>query len=276
MCGVQLWKVGVHKRQTLRFVSKINLFSNDFNISIKMKNRALIILGMIAFSILAGLGAGMLSLQNSPDFGLATVKFGIVTMAVSYLAQWATGISIYMPSSFLGCMPLVGVKRKCNTITTGGIKRLYLVLCEDLANDFLSFNLALTAGEYAAAIPLKDTKKFIEVEAWYDSSKIDGEMKAGGGFTQGLEFKILGYDKDIVKFQALLYETPVNAIAQGNDNKLYYVGAKYTPLMFDAVMMVPEKGTARKEVTFKAKNDGFNHPVMPLAETATFEVEALV
>ena len=241
-----------------------------------MKNRTFAIIGMVLFSLLAGAGAFVLSLSNSPEVGMAAVKFGIVSMSVSYLAQYATGVSLYSQDNTLFCTALIGSKRKCNQITTGGIKRLYLALCEDIQTDFLTFNLALTAGEFSGAIPLVPTKKFVEVEAWYDTSKVDGEMKAGGGFTQGLEFKILGYDKDIVKFQTLLYETPVNAIVQGNDDRLYYLGSKYIPLIFDCTMVIPEKGTARKEVTFKAKNDGFNHPVMPLSSTTTFEVTPLV
>jgi hypothetical protein len=101
-------------------------------------------------------------------------------------------------------------------------------------------------------------------------------MKSGAGFTQGIEFKVLGYDKEIVKLQTLLYETPVNVIAQGNDGSLYYLGQKYVPLMFDAKLVIPEKGTARKEVTFTAKQDGFTTPVFPLASAVTFEATPLV
>lgn len=239
-----------------------------------MKNKILII-GMVLFSLLAGLGSALLSLSNSPDLGVAMFKFTLVSMSASYIAQYVTGVNLYTSENLTFCQTLVGVKRKCNNVTMGGVKRLYLVLCEDILNEFLSFNLALTAGEYSGAIPLVAGKKFIEIEAWYDSSKIDGEMKSGSGFTQGMEFKVLGYDKDIVKLKASLYETPVNVIAQGNDDRLYYLGQKYVPLMFDAVLVIPEKGTSRKEVTFKAKQDGFQVPVMPLAATVTFEVTAL-
>lgn len=240
-----------------------------------MKNK-LSIIGMVLFSLLAGLGSALLSLSNSPDLGMAIVKFTLVSMSASYIAQYITGVSLYSNESLLYCNALIGVKRKCNNLTMGGIKRLYIVLCEDLTADFLGFNLALTDGEFAGAIPLVVGKKFVEVEAWYDTTKIDGEMKSGSGFTQGIEFKILGYDKDIVKFQTLLYDTPINLIAQGNDDRLYYIGTKYSPIILDAMLVVPEKGTARKEVTFKGKQDGLQNPPMPLASTVTFDVTVLV
>lgn len=240
----------------------------------KMKNNILKIIGIVLLSVLAAFGAGQLSLQSNPDVPLAIVKGFVVFSSTSYLLSYA--FKLNLDATMLMCTTLIGVKRKCNNVTMGGIKRLYLVLCEDLQNDFLSFSLAMSAGEFSGAIPLVAGKKFIEVEAWYDSTKADGEMKSGTGFTQGLEFKILGYDKDIVKFQALLYETPVNAIIQGNDDRLYYVGSKYIPLMFDTTLVIPEKGTARKEVTFKAKNEGFQHPIMPLGAATTFEVTALI
>ncbi len=239
-----------------------------------MKNKLLII-GIVLFSILAGLGSALLSLSNNPDVGSASLKFLVVCMGTSYLLQYATSLNLFS-DSIAYCTVMIGLKRKCNTITMGGIKRLYIVLTEDLLNDFLTFNLAMTTGEFTGAIPLVVGKKFIEVEAWYDTSKIDGEMKAGSGFTQGIEFKVLGYDKDIVKLQTLLYETPVNVIAQGNDGALYYLGQKYVPLMFDAKLVIPEKGTARKEVTFMAKQDGFTTPVFPLSSAVTFAVEPLV
>ena len=240
-----------------------------------MKNKILI-LGIVLLSILAGLASATLSLGNNPEIGLASVKFLIVSMGTSYVLQYFTGADLYSNENFLYCTTLVGIKRKCNVVTMGGIKRLYIVLTEDLLSDFLTFNLAMTVGEFTGAIPLVVGKKFIEIEAWYDTSKIDGEMKSGAGFTQGIEFKVLGYDKDIVRLQTLLYETPVNVIAQANDGILYYLGQKYVPLMFDAKLVIPEKGTARKEVTFMAKQDGFNTPVFPLNSAVTFDVTPLV
>ena len=190
--------------------------------------------------------------------------------------QFTTGISLFDMTGVAMCTALVGLKRKCQKPQMGGSKRLYLVLTEDLSEEFLSYDLAKTAGEFDGAIPLVATKKFVEIEAWYDTTKFGSEMKTGSGFTQDMEFKVLGYDKDIVKLMALLYETPVNAIAQGNDDSLYYLGTKYVPLMFDAKAVIPEKGTSRKEVTFVAKQDGLLVPAFPLSADTTFEVTALV
>lgn len=234
-----------------------------------MKNKILTF-GIVLISI----AVGFFSALQSSDVAEALFKFTIVSSGSLYVLQRYSKFEI-LTGTYLYCTPLVGLKRKCNKVTMGGIKRLYIVLTEDLASEFITFELALSTGEFAGAIPLVAGKKFVEIEAWYDSSKIDGEMKTGSGFTQGMEFKVLGYDKDIVKLKALLYETPVNVIAQGNDGQLYYLGQKYIPLMFDAKLVVPEKGTARKEVTFSAKQDGFTAPVFPLAATVTFEVTPL-
>lgn len=191
--------------------------------------------------------------------------------------QYVTGHSLFnLQTTSLLTVALTGVKRKYQQPQLGGSKRLYLVFTEDLESEFMTYELALSAGKYAAAIPLKASKKFIEIEAWYDTTKWDGEMKPGAGFTQGIEFEVLGYAAEVVKLQAQLYELPVNVIVQGNDGDLYYLGQKYVPLMFEAVAQSPVKGTDRKKVTFRAKNDGYTCPVMPLDATATFAVEALV
>jgi hypothetical protein len=234
-----------------------------------MKNKILTF-GIVLISI----AVGFFSALQSSDVAEALFKFTIVSSGSLYVFQRYSKFEI-LTGTYFYCTPLVGLKRKCNKVTMGGIKRLYLVLTEDLLGDVSSFELALSTGEFNGSIPLKPGKKFVEIEAWYDTSKIDGEMKSGSGFTQGLEFKVLGYDKDIVKLKAMLYETPVNVIAQGNDNQLYYLGQKYIPLMFDAKLTIPEKGTARKEVTFSTKQDGFTAPVFPLNEDCTFEVTPL-
>ena len=190
------------------------------------------------------------------------------------LIQMQSGVEL--PFAVLSCDLTNGLKRKCQNPSMGGVKRLYIFLCEDLTTEFFTYADAMTLGEYAGAIPQVAGKLGVECEAWYDSTKIEGEMKSGGGFTQGIEFKVLGYDKDIVKFMSQLYETPVNIIAQGNDNRLYYIGQKYVPMMFEAKYIIPEKGTARKEVTFMCKQDGFTTPMIPLAASVTFNVAPLV
>lgn len=201
---------------------------------------------------------------------------GIVAIPLTGLGfQLTTGVSLFDETGVSMCTALVGLKRKCQSPQMGGIKRLYLVLTEDIETDFLTYELAKTTGEFAGAIPLLSGKKFVEIEAWYDTTKVDGEMKAGAGFTQGIDFVVLGYDKDIVKLMALLYETPVNVIVEGNDGRLYYLGTKYVPLMFDAKTSIPEKGTSRKQVAFSAKQDGLLVPAFPLASSVTFDVQAL-
>lgn len=199
----------------------------------------------------------------------------VAAAAVTALVERFTNFTILPEVSGAFCTPLVGLKRKCQSPTMGGAKRLYLILTEDLQTEFLTYDIAKTAGEFAGPIPYVTGKKFIEIEAWYDTTKFDTEMKLGAGFTQSIEFKVIGYDKDIVKMQTLLYEAPVNVVVQGNDDKLYWIGQKYIPMMFETKAVLPEKGTARKEVTFTAKQDGMQVPIFPLASTITLDVTAL-
>ncbi len=220
--------------------------------------------------VLLLLAAAVTLVTDNPATGL------LAASAAGVGFQTVTGLSLFDMTGVAGCTALVGIKRQCNKLTIGGAKRLYIVLVEDLESEFLTYELAKTAGKYAAAIPLVDGKKFIEVEAWYDTTKFDTEMKTGAGFTQNVEFRLLGYNADIVKFASLLYETPVNLIVQGNDDQLYYVGQKYIPMMFEMKGVLPEKGTARKEATFTAKQDGMQVPIFPLDVTATFEVTPFV
>lgn len=187
-----------------------------------------------------------------------------------------TGLGLTAPT--LAFTALVGVKRKYQKPELGGSKRLYIIFTDDLESEPVNYDMLVTTGELAGAgaIPLKATKKAIEVEAWYDTTKWDFEMKPGAGFTQGFEFKILGVNKDNVKFLTRLYEVPVNLVIEGNDDTRYYLGQKYVPFMLEAVGASPEKGNARKDITIRAKNDGLTTMPVPMADDVTFLVEALV
>lgn len=200
----------------------------------------------------------------------------LVGLAVASIVSYVAGNTVFDISGVASCTALVGVKRQCQTLTIGGAKRLYIVLAEDLQTEFLTYEMAKTVGKFSGAIPLVAGKKFIEVEAWYDTTKFDTEMKIGAGFTQSLEFKLLGYNTTNVKFATSLYETPVCMIVQGNDDNLYFIGQKYIPMMIEMKGNLPEKGTARKETTFTAKQDGMMVPVFPLDSAVTFDVEPLV
>lgn len=222
------------------------------------------------FALIAMSALVFMATQNAVA-AIAAVPIGAA------LFQQATGISIIDEQGVAMCTALVGLKRNCQTLQTGGSKRLYLVLTEDLESDVATFALAKSTGEMATgAIPLVATKKFVEIEAWYDTTKIDMAMKSGSGFEQGLEFAVMGYNKDIVKLMALLYDAPVNAIVQGNDDSLVYLGSKYIPLLFEVKGVIPAKGNTQKIVTFTAKQDGLSTPPFPLNAAVTFEVAALV
>ncbi|WP_028668251.1 hypothetical protein [Runella zeae] len=186
-----------------------------------------------------------------------------------------TGLGLTAP--ILAFTPLIGVKRKYQKPELGGSKRLWIIFCDDLENEVVTYDMLVTGGELAGptAIPLATGKKAIEVQAWYDTTKFDFEMKPGAGFTQGFEFKILGINKDNVKFLTRLYEVPVNIVIQGNDDSRYYLGQKHVPFMLEAVGASPEKGNARKDITVRAKNDGLTTMPVPMADDVVFLVEAL-
>ena len=217
------------------------------------------------------LAAFVTTASGNPLAGLVSAS------ALAFGVQHVTGFSfVESADAAYTTLALTGLKRKVQTLTIGGAKRLYIVPADYLETEFLNFELAKTAGEFTGAIPLITGKKFVEVEAWYDTTKFDTEMKTGAGFSQNVEFKVLGYNAEIVKLSALLYENPVNLIVQGNDDKLYYIGQKYIPMILDMKGVMPEKGTARKEATFTAKQEGMQVPVFPLAADVTFAVEPLI
>lgn len=227
------------------------------------KLKTLMVLLCVALGITTYLGT------DNPILSMFMMLSGSVGL------QLVTGLSLENPAGMFFTTPLTGIKRKSQNPQLGGSKRLYIILTEDILNEFIDYELIKNSGKYSGAIPLAAGKMAVEIEAWYDTLKWDGEMKIGAGFTQGIEFDILGYDSDISRLMTLLYETPVNIIVQGNDNSLYYLGNKYVPLMFEAKYGTPPKGTERKKATFTAKNDGYIHPVCPLANTVTFAVAAL-
>jgi hypothetical protein len=227
---------------------------------------------VLAAGLLLTLAAAVINTTGNVVAGLVAASAALSTVQAFGFGS----ITLFDLTGVAQNTALIGLKRKSQTLTIGGAKRLYLILAEDLTAEFLNYNLAKTAGKYAGPIPLETGKKAYEIEAWYDTTKFSTEMKTGAGFTQSFEFKVLGYNAETVKLAALLYETPVIVIVQGNDDQLYCLGQKYIPLMFDAVGTMPEKGTARKETSYSAKNDGMQVPAFPLDITATFEVTPLV
>lgn len=164
------------------------------------------------------------------------------------------------------CNSLIGLGHKCNGASIGGARRLYMVNARDLDRDLITYEQAVQYGFFSGGIPLKPGKGIVEIEAWYDSTKFDTEMKIGAGFTHALEFKHLGYEDDVVRLISILKDYPVNAIVEGNDGIKYWLGQKYVPLLFEVKAVLPEKGSSRKEVTFSAKQDGLSVPVIPLGE----------
>ncbi|WP_353721349.1 hypothetical protein [Dyadobacter sp. 676] len=112
---------------------------------------------------------------------------------------------------------LIGLQHKCQGANLGGARRLYMIYARDLDREFLTYELAMHYGSFSGGIPLKPGKGIVEIEAWFDSTKFDSEIKIGAGFTHALEFKHLGYEDDVVRLMAILKDYPVNVIVEGND-----------------------------------------------------------
>lgn len=232
-----------------------------------MKNLSKILSGVFLFFVFA---TAFIATENAVA--------AVVAMPIAATVfQKITGVSVFDGRGLVMSIALIGVKRSTQKLNTGGAKKLYIVKTEDLTADVATFALAQSTGEMATGIiPLVTGKKFVEIEAWYDTTKWDTAMKSGAGFEQGIEFGVLGYNKYIVKLMTLLYDCPVNAIVQGNDGQLYYLGNKDVPFLFEAKGVLPGKGNEKKMVTFSAKQDGLATPVFPINDAVTFEVEALV
>lgn len=189
-------------------------------------------------------------------------------------------VPVAPPAAVYSCLALTGLRRKCGP-KPGGNKRLYIAPVENFQDiEFPTYDDAV-AGEITDPIPLISTpsaKKFIEIQAAYDTSKWGFASKGKSGnqsFEQNIAFDFYGIDVDSTKLVARLLNTPCVIIARGNNNVNYFVGSLDVPLEFEISADSGAKGSDPQKISFTAKNDGFMFPVIPLNATATFAVDPL-
>ena len=104
---------------------------------------------LMALGLVMVAAAVTVATQN-PLMGLAAAS--LTAVAVEQLF----GFSLVDLGGSLNLLAITGLKRKAQTLTIGGAKRLFLALTEDIANEFLTYELAKSTGEYSGAIPLGD------------------------------------------------------------------------------------------------------------------------
>tara|TARA_R110002124_G_scaffold122630_2_gene281191 strand:- start:205 stop:795 length:591 start_codon:yes stop_codon:yes gene_type:complete len=159
---------------------------------------------------------------------------------------------------------IVGLKRSCQKLKNGGTKRIWLLNSMDIEEEFLNYKNILQLGCFSGTVPFRNGAYLIEIEAWYDTGQFGTEMSIGAGFAQSFQFKVLGYNQDILAFTALLNSFPANVIVEGNNNEKFWIGTKYLPMFFEQKGNLPDSGLGRKEVEYAAKRDGMTIPIIPV------------
>lgn len=177
------------------------------------------------------------------------------------------------------CLPLIGLRRKCGP-KPGGNKRLYIAVAEDFDDvEFPTYDMLATNGKIIGpTIPLTATKKFIEIQAAYDTTKWGFSSKGKVGsqaFEHNISFEVNGIDEDSIKLATRFLNRPLLIVAKGNNNKMYLVGSVDNPLELEMTGDSGAKGTDPQKITFTAKNDGFMTPPAPLDTTIVIPIEAL-
>lgn len=177
------------------------------------------------------------------------------------------------------CLPLLGLRRKCGP-KPGGNKRLYIAGVEDFDDvEFPTYDMLATSGKITGpTIPLSTTKKFIEIQAAYDTTKWGFSSKGKVGsqsFEQNITFEVNGIDEDSLKLATRFLNRPLLIVAKGNNNKMYLVGSVDNPLELEMTGDSGAKGTDPQKITFTAKNDGYMTPPAILDTTVVIPIDAL-
>jgi hypothetical protein len=209
---------------------------------------------------------------------------GTLILALAILAYAVISDNFYAFASSsgmisAGCLPLIGLRRKCGP-KPGGNKRLYLSIVDDFDDvEFPTYDMLATSGKITGTtIPLLAEKKFIEIQAAYDTTKWGFSSKGKIGsqsFEQNATFEINGIDEDSLKLATRFLNRPILLIAKGNNNKMYLVGSIDNPLELEMTGDSGAKGTDPQKITFTAKNDGYMTPPAILDSTVVIPIEAL-
>lgn len=199
---------------------------------------------------------------------------GIVTLN-GHISDFVTSAGVISAS----CLPLIGIRRKCGP-KPGGNKRLYLAVVDDFDDvEFPTYDMLATNGKIiGTTIPLLEEKKFIEIQAAYDTTKWGFASKGKVGnqaFEQNVTFDVNGIDEESIKLSTRLLNRPLIILAKGNNNKMYLVGSIDNPLELEISADSGAKGTDAQKITFTAKNDGYMTPIAPVDAAVVIPIEPL-
>lgn len=214
------------------------------------------------------------------SFLLGFIALGAFLFAQEMFSQLFTAPGS-IGDTVLGLTALVGLRRKTGGAKPGGNKRLYIAAVDWFQDQEFPTYADGVAGEITGDIPLLQLPtplKFIEVQAAYDNTKFNFASKGKVGsqsFEQNITFKINRMDKQAIALATSLLNVPVVIIARGMDNINYVIGNTEIPLELESNADSGAKGSDEKFITFTCKNDGYMHPVLPLADDVVFPVEAL-
>lgn len=181
----------------------------------------------------------------------------------------------------LGLTALDGLRRKVGGAKPGGNKRLYIAPVDWFQDQEFPTFADGEVGEITGEIPLlllPTPTKFVEIQAAYDNTKFSFASKGKVGsqsFEQNITFKINRMDKQAIALVTSLLNVPVIIIARGMDNISYVVGNTEIPLELEISADSGAKGSDEKFINFTCKNDGYMHPVLPLADDVVFPVAPL-
>ena len=225
------------------------------------------------YSILVGLI--LLLIGSSVAVATDNVVAGLVSIpVVSAGFQFATGYQLfdYKVAAFTALAAIPRTKQQ--TINPGGGRRLFLIATDNFAAEWPKKS-EIVEGEITEAPTLlagPPAPTFVEVQVSDNSLKLDGALKGATGYQsweQSLEVKIAGYTKEQCAAIEKLINTEVVAVSILNDGVRTVSGTSFLGLQFEVTHTTGAKGSDRREWTLKAKNDGYMHNYLPLAEEIT-------
>ncbi|MCX6216556.1 hypothetical protein [Spirosoma sp.] len=225
------------------------------------------------YSIIAGFA--LLLIGSLVAVSTGNVLAGLVSIpAVSLGVTYATGVQLFDLNQ-VAFTTLASIPRtKQQTINPGGGRKLFLMATDNFAEEWPK-KADIVDGEITAApsfVTGGTAPVFVEVQVSDNSLKQDGALKGASGYQsweQSLEVKIAGFTKEQCDAIEKLINTEVVAVCILNDGVRTVSGTSLLGLQFEITHTTGAKGSDRREWTLKAKQDGFMHNYMPIADTVT-------
>lgn len=203
------------------------------------------------------------------------VLLGVASMPVAgYVWQTATGLSVVSGESAFYMVLAAIPKTAQGAPNPGGIRKIFLIATDQITGEWPKRSL-IEEGELDTAPTLASgtpSPTFVEAAISDNSGKADSSLKGAVGYQSwehGLELKIAGFTKVQCAAIEKLLNTEVIAVCLLNDGTRVVYGSSYTGLNFEIMHTTGAKGSDRKEWTCKAKQDGYMHGGVILADSVT-------